>query len=74
VREKSEDKKAKSSKTKLPTEVLPNNGIDSGSGASFAEALGMCEPSSSKNSAKKKPSVEKKEKPAKLEDSVCVGC
>jgi transcription elongation factor B polypeptide 3 len=70
VREKSEDKKAKSSKTKLPTEVLPNNGIDSGSGASFAEALGMCEPSSSKNSAKKKPSVEKKEKPAKLEDSV----
>ncbi|XP_044263156.1 transcription elongation factor B polypeptide 3-like [Tribolium madens] len=59
-REKSDDKKPKSSK-KLNGGLV--SGIDSGSGASFAEALGMCEPSSSKNTPKKKTEkVEKTEK------------
>ncbi|EFA12997.1 transcription elongation factor B polypeptide 3 [Tribolium castaneum] len=62
-REKSDEKKTKSSK-KLNGNLV--NGIDSGSGASFAEALGMCEPSSSKNSAKKK--VEKVEKVEKKKE------
>ncbi|RZC34468.1 transcription elongation factor B polypeptide 3 [Asbolus verrucosus] len=67
-KEKSTPAKSKSSNGTLSAN---NNGIDSGSGASFAEALGMCEPSSSRK--KKPPSSEKKEKSSsstKTEESV----